>query len=132
MIDIPVTIQPIKPKLKSRDELNITLSDAAASRIIELREERPLVSTKWLRVEIKSGGCAGYQYSFFHDQDYSDGLHEDDYVIHRGTAAVVIDAMSANLIEGATIDYVNDLTSSQFVINIPNSTKCGCGVSFQI
>lgn len=132
MIDIPVTIEPSKPELKPIKELCITLTDAAADRILELQEQMPEDKLQWLRLEVKAGGCAGYQYSFYHDQLFTEGLREDDDIVFIGRAAIVIDLQSANLIKGATIDYVSELTSSQFVVNIPNSTTCGCGVSFQL
>lgn len=116
--------------LKTIDELNIRISGAAANRIIELREERPLVSTRWLRITVTPGGCAGFQYSFSHDQDYTEGPRDDDYVIHNGTAAVVIDAQSANLIEGATIDFSAYNFNQQFTITHPDKPSCGCGKSF--
>ena len=60
---------------------------------------------------------------------------EDDVVAHEDGVRVIVDADSAPLMEGAQIDYVEDLMRSGFAISNPNiqsaggcgSGGCGCG-----
>lgn len=82
-----------------------------------------------LRVFITGGGCNGFSYGFTFDDDVA----EDDAVIDREGVSMVIDAMSYPYLEGSQVDYVEDLSGSQFVVTNPNaSATCGCGNSFSI
>ena len=57
---------------------------------------------------------------------------EDDLVVEKNGVKIVVDVDSAPLVQGAEIDYVDDLMKSGFTIHNPNATKsCGCGTSFQ-
>lgn len=127
MIDIPVTFDV--PKVpKEPKELTIEITESAWERIKELQEDNDGI----LRIAVKAGGCAGYQYSFQFDTDVDWTVENDqDYVIRGDGAGLVIDKYSATLINGSTVDFVKDLMGSQFTINIPNATvTCGCGASF--
>jgi iron-sulfur cluster insertion protein len=67
------------------------------------------------------------QYGFTID----DEQNEDDFEIPSGTISVLVDSISAQYLQNASIDYVEDLTGSQFKISNPNAqTTCGCGSSF--
>ena len=82
-----------------------------------------------LRVFITGGGCNGFSYGFTFDEDVAD----DDALIEKGGVSMVVDAMSYPYLEGAEIDYIEDLSGSQFVVTNPNATStCGCGNSFAI
>lgn len=82
----------------------------------------------FLRLEIMGGGCAGFQYVFRLDtkrtpEDLSYGENE----------AFVIDSQSAQLIDGAVVDFVEDLMGASFIVKNPNAaSSCGCGTSFSI
>lgn len=79
----------------------------------------------WLRISIQGGGCSGFNYVF----DFEQTKNEDDFEIGK----VLVDSMSAQYLEGATVDYVEDLMGSQFTIKNPNATTtCGCGSSFSV
>jgi iron-sulfur cluster insertion protein len=59
--------------------------------------------------------------------------NEDDFIIDNTGATVLIDSMSMQYMQGATIDYKEELMGSNFVINNPNATTtCGCGSSFAV
>lgn len=80
-----------------------------------------------LRIAIQGGGCSGFQYSFSLDQPT-----QDDMVANLSNdVKLMIDAMSMMYLEGATLDYKDDLNGQAFVISNPNAkTTCGCGSSF--
>ena len=103
----------------------ITLSESAATKINEiLNEEGP--DTK-IRVFVQGGGCSGFSYGFSIDEKAS----EDDFVIESHNVKILVDAMSATYLQGAEINYKEDLDGSSFVIKNPNATTtCGCGSSF--
>lgn len=105
----------------------VSLSDAAARKIRELiaEEGNPALV---LRVYISGGGCSGFQYGFSFDE----GAQEDDLAVESGGVRVVIDPISLQYLQGATVDYRESLTGAQFVVSgNPNAkTTCGCGSSF--
>jgi len=106
---------------------NVTLSDSAASRISEILggEDDGVM----LRVGVSGGGCSGFQYSF----DLDATRNTDDLVLEKNGARVLIDETSLGFLDGAVIDYVDDLIGAAFQINNPNaSSSCGCGMSFSI
>jgi iron-sulfur cluster assembly accessory protein len=105
----------------------ITLTERAARRIGEiLRREAP---GSMLRVSVEGGGCSGFQYRFDIDRAQAD----DDVVIRREGATVLIDQISVGYLAGSEIDFVDDLIGASFRINNPKATaSCGCGTSFSL
>jgi iron-sulfur cluster insertion protein len=82
-----------------------------------------------LRVFVQGGGCSGMSYGFTFDEMQN----EDDFDFAYEEVKVVIDSMSMQYLQGATIDYKDDIMGSSFVINNPQAqTTCGCGSSFSI
>lgn len=107
--------------------MTITVTDRAASRIAEIVASE--ATTPVLRVSVEGGGCSGFQYKF----DLVGAKADDDLVIQRNGATVVIDPVSQQYMEGAEIDFVDDLIGASFKINNPVATaSCGCGTSFSI
>jgi iron-sulfur cluster assembly accessory protein len=106
---------------------SITVTERAARRIGEiLRREPP---GTMLRVSVEGGGCSGFQYKFDMDRARAD----DDVVIERDGATVLIDQISIGYLAGSEIDFVDDLIGASFRINNPQATaSCGCGTSFSI
>lgn len=105
----------------------VTVSDSAARRIAEIVATE--VDKKMLRVTVSGGGCSGFQYGFELDST----ANEDDLVIEKQGATVLIDSMSLMYMEGSEIDFVDDLIGAAFQIKNPNATaSCGCGTSFSI
>ena len=107
----------------------ITLTDNAATKVRELLEAEGATDLA-LRVAVRPGGCSGFSYEMFFDGD----IAEDDEQARFGpddTVKVVVDPQSAQLLEGATLDYKDGLEQSGFAITNPNATRtCGCGQSF--
>lgn len=107
--------------------VNVGLSDSAAKRIAEILSGE--TQRSMLRVSVSGGGCSGFQYHF----DLDTTRNDDDVVIEKDGATVLIDETSVGFLEGAEIDYVDDLIGAAFQVNNPNaSASCGCGMSFSI
>lgn len=108
-------------------ETPITLSDAAARRIAEIVAAD--AGKNALRVSVEGGGCSGFSYKF----DLVDDQAEDDLVIAKGDAKVLVDSLSLVYMTGAEIDFVDNLLGQSFQIKNPNAVaSCGCGTSFSI
>ncbi len=108
-------------------EAAVTLSESAARRISEITSSE--IDKTMLRVTVSGGGCSGFQYGFELDSARKD----DDLVIEKQGATVLIDSVSLMYMEGSEIDFVDDLIGAAFQIKNPNATAaCGCGTSFSI
>ena len=80
-----------------------------------------------LRIAISGGGCSGFQYGMSLEETKS----EDDTVLEYGAIKVLVDPLSAPLLEGVTVDFVDSLNGSGFKFENPNaSSSCACGSSF--
>jgi iron-sulfur cluster assembly accessory protein len=105
----------------------ITLTERAARRINEIMAAEPQGSM--LRISVNGGGCSGFQYAF--DVEKSRG--SDDFVVERDGAAVLVDEVSLQYMDGSVIDFVDDLIGQSFKIENPHATaSCGCGTSFSL
>ncbi|HEX3808577.1 MAG TPA: iron-sulfur cluster insertion protein ErpA [Rhizomicrobium sp.] len=105
----------------------VTVSAKAARRIAEILKAEP--ADAMLRVAVTGGGCSGFQYNFA----IEDARLDDDLVVERDGATVLIDPVSLDFLKGAEIDFVDDLIGASFKINNPNATSsCGCGTSFSV
>ena len=106
---------------------DITVSERAARRIGEILKGEP--SGTMLRVSVEGGGCSGFQYKF----DMEHAKANDDLVISRDGAVVLIDPVSVNYMAGSEIDFVDDLIGASFKVNNPQAkSSCGCGTSFAL
>jgi len=106
----------------------LIFTDSAARKVGELIREEANPALK-LRVFVSGGGCAGFQYGFTFD----DNIEEGDTQVTREGVTLLIDPMSIQYLEGAEIDYREDLEGAQFVIRNPSATTtCGCGSSFSV
>lgn len=105
----------------------ITLSESAARRITQIVGSE--VGKEALRISVEGGGCSGFSYKF----DLAQGVENDDIVIERDGAKVLIDSMSVVYMKGSEIDFVDNLLGQSFQIKNPNAVaSCGCGTSFSI
>jgi iron-sulfur cluster insertion protein len=108
--------------------LSLNITQNAALRVGQLVAEEGNPALR-LRVYVNGGGCSGLQYQLALD----DKVDDDDTIVNVGTAAFVIDPMSAQYMEGAEIDFEDALDGARFVIKNPKATgTCGCGSSFSI
>ena len=105
---------------------SITLTDSASARINNVMNANSELGSRF-RVYVTGGGCSGFQYGFKFDSKVA----FDDDVIEFGNFSVLLDSMSYPYLYGSTLDFVENLSGSKFVINNPNAkTTCGCGESF--
>ena len=104
----------------------LTFTDAAARKVGDLIRGEGNPNLK-LRVFVQGGGCSGMQYGFEFDEQLQDG----DACVENQGVKLLVDPMSFQYLNGAEIDYRENLEGSQFVIRNPNATTtCGCGSSF--
>jgi len=104
----------------------ITLTDDATTKVGELIAGEGDDNLA-LRVAVRPGGCSGFSYEMFFDTERAD----DDLQVNFGEIRVVVDPSSAQLLEGATLDYKDGLNEAGFSIDNPNAQRtCGCGQSF--
>jgi iron-sulfur cluster assembly accessory protein len=105
----------------------VTLSDAAARRIAAILKAD--AAKQAMRVSVEGGGCSGFSYKF----DLVDDATDDDLVLRKDAATVLIDSLSLVYMEGSEIDFVDNLLGQSFQIRNPNAVaSCGCGTSFSI
>lgn len=108
-------------------ETPVILTENAAQRVAEILKTEPAGSV--LRVGVDGGGCSGFQYTYNITQDRS----EEDLVLQRDGATVVIDQISLDYLRGCQIDFIDDLMGRMFKISNPAATaSCGCGSSFAV
>jgi iron-sulfur cluster assembly protein len=105
--------------------VNITEKAAEKARALLVAREIPDGA---LRVFVAGGGCSGYQYGMA----LARSAEEDDIILEQSGVRLLIDPESAQYLQGAEIDYVDDVMKSGFSIFNPNAVKsCACGSSFQ-
>ena len=104
----------------------LTISAQAARQLNQVMGGDPGAA---LRISVKGGGCSGFQYAF----DVEKQRAEDDFVATRDGATVVVDPVSLEMMNGAELDFVDDLMGRAFKVKNPNAiASCGCGVSFSV
>ena len=106
----------------------LVFSDQAAKKVRALIMEENNEDLR-LRVFVSGGGCSGFEYGFTFD----DEIEDDDVEVENSGVSLVVDSLSLEYLAGSSIDYLEDLQGSRFVVINPNAaTTCGCGNSFSI
>jgi len=106
----------------------MTLDPSAITKIQEILAEENNPAIK-LRVFVQGGGCSGFQQGFSLEETAED----DDFLLEFSGVTVLIDSMSWEYLKNSTINFVEDITGSSFIISNPDSTgSCGCGSSFSM
>ena len=106
----------------------ITLTENAARRIAMLKQQEDAEGAR-LRIAVSGGGCSGFQYGLSFDEEQN----PDDFLFERDGIAVIVDDVSLDLLNGAEVDFVEDMMGASFQIRNPNAaSSCGCGNSFSI
>jgi len=102
---------------------------ASAAQRVALLKQRENVPNAFLRLAVSGGGCSGFQYGFSFDET----RQADDRVFARDGVELVVDAVSLELVNGAEIDFVEDMMGAAFQVKNPNAaSSCGCGNSFSV
>jgi len=106
----------------------ITLTPTAAEKLGGIMDQKGMKTSHALRVFVKGGGCGGMQYGMTFDEN----VREDDNVWEQHGLRVVVDGTSMFYVDGANIDYIDNLMGGGFHIDNPQATSsCGCGSSFR-
>ena len=106
---------------------SVVISERAARRIGEILKTEG--DGAMLRISVEGGGCSGFQYKF----DIDRARAEDDLVIARDSAVVLVDPASVPFLVGSEVDFVDDLIGASFRVNNPKAkASCGCGTSFTL
>jgi iron-sulfur cluster insertion protein len=125
---VPRQMSDVMPDQATAGERQIVVTESAARRIAALKQQEEATNA-FLRISVSGGGCSGFQYGL----DFDETQNPDDHVFERGGVAVVVDDVSLDLLNGAEIDFVEDLMGASFQIRNPNAaSSCGCGNSFSI
>ncbi len=124
-MDIQINFAP-KPKVIEGATVGFT--ESAVNKVKALVEEEKNPNLK-LRVSVDGGGCSGFQYAFAFDENVND----DDTVVEKNGATVLVDVTSIQYLNGSEVDYLEGLEGARFVVNNPNAkSTCGCGSSFSV
>jgi iron-sulfur cluster insertion protein len=110
----------------SLDDAPVSMSASAARRLTKILNAEEGAA---LRISVKGGGCSGFQYAF----DIEKARAEDDLVVERDGAVILVDPVSLEYMKGSEVDFVDDLMGQSFKVKNPNAVaSCGCGVSFTV
>ena len=111
--------------------MSISISERAAKRIHEIRQENSVSSDVPLRVSVVSGGCSGLTYDLDFDSDQE--ISKDDKQFEDHGVKVVVDMRSFLYLAGTNLDYTDGLTGQGFHFHNPNAVRsCSCGESFSL
>jgi iron-sulfur cluster assembly accessory protein len=117
-----------QPMTQVLERPQVVLTDRAAKRVARIISKEPEGTV--LRISVAGGGCSGFQYEY---NLVKETPNEDDIVLEKNGATVLIDSLSLEFMGGAEIDYVDDLIGQSFQIKNPNAVaSCGCGTSFAL
>lgn len=106
-------------------DLSLTPSAAARVAAIAERQGKPAM----LRLSVEGGGCSGFQYKF----GLAEAIEPDDAVAETAGVKLVVDAISLDLVRGASVDFVETLGGTAFRVENPQAASgCGCGSSFAV
>ena len=107
-------------------ENSINISEGVLNKIIDVMKDEDNPNLK-LRLYISGGGCSGLQYGFA----FETKIEDDDYILKKSNVTFLVDNVSFQYLDGASVDYISDLKGSQFVVKNPNAkSTCSCGSSF--
>ena len=104
--------------------MNIQESAVIKLKDLLLEESNPNLK---FRVFVQGGGCSGMSYGFTMDEDQND----DDFDFEYDSIRVLVDSISYQYLEKASIRYEEGPMGASFSINNPGAVStCGCGSSF--
>ncbi len=108
-------------------EVVLQLTEAAAKEVRQLQASDPANMGKPLRIYVEGGGCSGMQYGMVFDE-----RRDGDVIGAFFGVEVVVDAVSAEHLQGTVVDFSDELNGGGFKIANPKARQsCGCGKSFE-
>jgi iron-sulfur cluster insertion protein len=118
----------LQGQLQSDDGHPVALTSKAAEKVKEIRAEENIEDTYALRLKVQGGGCSGFSYDLYFDQQ-----QEIDHSFDSHGVKLICDQMSLMYLMGTEVDYVEGLHGAGFKFNNPNvKSTCGCGSSFSV
>mmetsp|Transcript_18999 Transcript_18999/g.21297 ORF Transcript_18999/g.21297 Transcript_18999/m.21297 type:complete len:91 (+) Transcript_18999:286-558(+) len=73
---------------------------------------------KYLRVEVDSGGCSGFQYNI----EMCNSIRDSDIKFVKDDVTLLVDEITLDMIMGSTIHYKEEMIRSAFeVMENPNA-----------
>ena len=113
----------------NNENINFTISDNAATRIEQVASSGKHIN--FFRLRVEGGGCSGFQYEFSFLNNKDEINADEDIIISKNDANVVIDKISLDFVKGSELDFKKELIGSYFTVKNPNAaSSCGCGISF--
>ncbi|KAH7512162.1 hypothetical protein FEM48_Zijuj12G0061200 [Ziziphus jujuba var. spinosa] len=108
----------------------VDMTETCIRRMKDLQSSEPSSEEKMLRLSVETGGCSGFQYVF----DLDNKTNPDDRVFEREGVKLIVDNISYDFVKGATVDYVEELIRSAFVVATNPSAVggCSCKSSFMV
>lgn len=112
------------------DGASVFFTDTAREKLVELiDEQRAAGKEAHLRIMVQGGGCAGFSYGMFFDNQERPG----DHVSEVDGVKVLMDDETLEMVAGSQVDYVDSLLGRGFTVKNPNAAStCGCGHSFRV
>ena len=123
-IQIPISQRAEFP-YQSRAMMHISPSASEALRA--LLASKGSGPESGLRLAVRRGGCAGWQYEMkVAPPEEGDDVHDFE------GGRLIVAADSLDKLDGCEVDYVDSLSDAGFRIRNPQATRsCGCGTSFE-
>nr|CAD1832038.1 unnamed protein product [Ananas comosus var. bracteatus] len=122
--------EPLPSRGAAAEAEAVHMTENCVRRLKELCSKDSYVDGKMLRLSVETGGCSGFQYVFLLDEK----KNEDDRVFEKDGVKLVVDNISYDFVKGATVDYVEELIRSAFlVVTNPSAVGgCSCKSSFMV
>ncbi len=125
---VEITPPLLAPGNATGDDRRFGISDSAVRRLTTLTRQQDAAGAR-MRIAVHGGGCSGFQYAFSFDE----ALNEDDLIFARDGVEIVVDDCSLDLLNGAELNFVEEMMGQYFEVRNPNAaSSCGCGTSFAI
>ncbi|CAL0309964.1 unnamed protein product [Lupinus luteus] len=108
----------------------VNMTESCVRRMKELEGSESSSAGKLLRLSVETGGCSGFQYVF----NLDNSVNSDDRIFEKEGIKLVVDNISYDFVKGATVDYVEELIRSAFVVTENPSAVggCSCKSSFMV
>jgi iron-sulfur cluster assembly protein len=122
----PQTSEAQQGTVKIEQTLSMTVTDGARKKLQEFLGEKPLDAVG-VRISVQAGGCSGASYGM----EFAETAEPGEVALQANGVKLFVHPMHASLLNGITVDFVDELMGGGFKIGNPNATGgCGCGKSF--